>query len=73
MTKEEVELVLSKKAHTRYHNTRPTYECISDSDDGEGYCFVALEMDVLWITATYERLLTDDFSIVMPEDYRRFD
>ena len=36
MTKEEVELVLSKKAYVRYHNVRPTYECISDSDYGEG-------------------------------------
>lgn len=68
MTKAEVELVLAKKAYTRYQNGVLTYECISDKDDGEGYCFVALENDVLWITATYERLLTDDFTIVMPED-----
>ena len=73
MTKKEADLVISKKAYVRYRNTRPTYECISDSDQGEGFCFAALEMDTLWITATYEKLLTDDYTIVMPEDYIRND
>ena len=73
MTEKEAELVIGKKAYVRYRNVRPTYECVSDSDKGEGYCFVALEMDTLWITATYEKLLTDEFTIVMPEDYSRYE
>lgn len=73
MTKNEAELVIGKKAYIRYQNTRPTYECISESDQGEGYCFVALELDTLWITVSYEKLLSDDYTIVMPEDYRRVD
>lgn len=73
MTREEAELVISKKAYVRYKNVRPTYECISDSDQGEGYCFCALEMDVFWITATFEDLLTDDYTIVMPEAFQLHD
>ena len=71
MTKEELDLVIHRKAYIRKGVL--TYECINEEPEDYGYCFAAFEHDKLWFTATYDRLLeSDDFAdckVILAEDF----